>query len=273
MMPGNTVDGRDVEQAYLQAKMKGPKTHIQLPKEMWTPEMHRMKCPVVLLEKVLYGHKNSGAYWQEICDRQCPSAGFRPLSENWPCVYWNDELDLMLIVYVDDMKMAGPAKNMEQAWEALGKGIDLFKPKADSDGVHNFLGCEHRLSSGVIGDRMVAKMEWDASHSLKRCIARYEEAVVAKLGKRPNMYPAPTPLLHDETKFMDARRPATNGDFFECPTCLDAHDKGNMIANPSHRAGTKRPIKKILVQLENHIKPSVPPKQNILLDGGDANAF
>ena len=81
------MDGRDVEQAYLQAKMRGPRTYIQLPKEMWTPEMHNMKCPVVLLEKALYGHKNSGAFWQEFCDKQCNNAGFRPFSENWPCVY------------------------------------------------------------------------------------------------------------------------------------------------------------------------------------------
>ena len=62
MMPGNIVEGRDVAQAYLQAEMEGPATYVVLPKELWTPEMHKMRCPVLLLEKALYGHKNSGAY-------------------------------------------------------------------------------------------------------------------------------------------------------------------------------------------------------------------
>ena len=164
-LPGNGVDGRDVEQAYLQADMKGAKTYIQLPKEMWTPEMHQMKCPVVLLEKALYGHKNSGAYWQDFYDKQCKNAGLLPFSENWPCVYWNSGLELMLIVYVDDMKMAGPKKNMAKAWEDLGKGIHLVKPAGDTDGVHNFLGCEHKKEDRIINGKEVTTMTWDASHS------------------------------------------------------------------------------------------------------------
>ena len=44
--PGNTVEGRDVQQAYLQADMEGTPTYIALPKELWTPAMHQMKCPV-----------------------------------------------------------------------------------------------------------------------------------------------------------------------------------------------------------------------------------
>ena len=68
---GDTVQGRDVEQAYLNAKLGGPPTYVTLPKELWTPEMHRMRHPVVRLEKALYGHKHPGVYWQEVCDAQC----------------------------------------------------------------------------------------------------------------------------------------------------------------------------------------------------------
>ena len=61
-MPDHTMQGRDVEQAYLQADMKGPPVYIMLPKELWTPEMHEMRCPVFRLEKALYGHKHGGVY-------------------------------------------------------------------------------------------------------------------------------------------------------------------------------------------------------------------
>ena len=43
---GCTMEGRDVEQAYLQAKLEGTPTYVMLPQELWTPEMFKMKCPV-----------------------------------------------------------------------------------------------------------------------------------------------------------------------------------------------------------------------------------
>ena len=72
--PGNSVEGRDVEQAYLQADMEGTPTYIVLPKELWTPEMFKMRCPVFRLEKALYGHKNPGAFWQRFCNEKCLKA-------------------------------------------------------------------------------------------------------------------------------------------------------------------------------------------------------
>jgi len=144
--PGNSVEGRDVEQAYLQADFEGPPTYIVLPKELWTPEMFKMKCPVFRLKRALYGHKNSGAYWQKFCNEQCLKADFWPISDNWPCAYWNEKTQQFLIVYVDDMKLAGPAHLMEEAWAKLGDGIGLEKPKGnvEDSGVKKmtFLGCE-----------------------------------------------------------------------------------------------------------------------------------
>ena len=75
-IPNPSPSGLAVEQAYLVATLKGPATYVMLPQELWTPEMWNMKCPVVRLEKALYGHKNSGAYWQEHCLEQCKRAGF-----------------------------------------------------------------------------------------------------------------------------------------------------------------------------------------------------
>ena len=42
-LPGNSVEGRDVQQAYLQAEMEGTPTYVVLPEELWTPEMYEMK--------------------------------------------------------------------------------------------------------------------------------------------------------------------------------------------------------------------------------------
>ena len=119
---GNTVHVRDVEQAYLQADIEGTPTWVVLPQELWTPEMFRMKCPVVKLKRALYGHKNSGVYWQRYCEKQCKKAGFEAVpGDNWPSVYRDNKRKLLLIVYVDDMKLAGPKHEMDAAWERLGK--------------------------------------------------------------------------------------------------------------------------------------------------------
>ena len=141
--PDHDVQGRDVEQAYLQAKLAGPPVYIMLPKELWTPEMHQMKCPVFRLERALYGHKHSGVYWQKYCHEQCTKAGFSLISENWPCVYFNKDTSMLLIVYVDDMKLSGPRSAMAKTWENLGENIKLEEPKGNEPGVHTFLGCTH----------------------------------------------------------------------------------------------------------------------------------
>ena len=122
---------RDAEQAYLQADMKGTPVYIMLPQELWTDDMWKMDCPVFRFEKALYGHKHSGKYWQEFCHEQCLKADFALISESWPCVYWNEKLKLLLIVYVDDMQLSGPVAGMAEAWARLGDHINLEQQKGD----------------------------------------------------------------------------------------------------------------------------------------------
>ena len=47
------MEGQDAQQAYLQADIPddGVVTYIVYPKELWTPEMHEMRCPVSTLRK------------------------------------------------------------------------------------------------------------------------------------------------------------------------------------------------------------------------------
>ena len=106
--PNHSIECRDVEQAYITSKFEGPPTYVQLPRELWTPEMHKMRFPVVRLDKSLYGHKNSGAYWDKHCDTQLRKIGFEPVGNNWPGVYWHEANKQLLVRYVDDLELAGP---------------------------------------------------------------------------------------------------------------------------------------------------------------------
>ena len=68
--------------------------------------------PVVPLVLALYGHPCSGAYWEERCDDKVMSSGFVRVGDcgEWRSCYYCSELQVLLVVYVDDFKMAGPAE-------------------------------------------------------------------------------------------------------------------------------------------------------------------
>ena len=82
-MPGNEMQQADAEQAYVQAELKGPETWIQIPPEHWPPEWvekgyHR---PVIRLLQALYGHPDSGTFWEQKCDACCKAEGFEPIPD------------------------------------------------------------------------------------------------------------------------------------------------------------------------------------------------
>ena len=60
----------------------------------------------------LYGHPDSGTNWEEFGDVGTKKSGFQPLGEEWTACYYHDKLKLMLVVCVDDFKVAGPKQNM-----------------------------------------------------------------------------------------------------------------------------------------------------------------
>ena len=54
-------------------------------------------------------------------------------------MYWYPKLKLLLMVYVDDFKISGPAGNLEAGWRIITEGIKL----AGIGPVSNYLGCDH----------------------------------------------------------------------------------------------------------------------------------
>ena len=57
----------------------------------------------------------------------------------WPSVFWHRQLKLLLAVYVEGFKMAGPSGNPVKGWELIGSKIDMDTPSPLS----RYLGCEH----------------------------------------------------------------------------------------------------------------------------------
>ena len=80
-----------------------------------------------------------GAF-EKHCETQLKSVGWIPiLPEMWQSVFYHPELELMLVVCVDDFKMAGPAKNMAQGWKDINSVIDMDPPEA----LGRYFGCNH----------------------------------------------------------------------------------------------------------------------------------
>ena len=121
LLPGHKQEIADVTSAYLQAFLMGRRTWVEIPRHRWPPEWFdangvplywRPVCPLVM---ALYGHPEAGGYWEQHCETNVIAAGFRRASEEWLGCYWHDELGCFLVVYVDDMKMTGPAKSVDEA--------------------------------------------------------------------------------------------------------------------------------------------------------------
>ena len=87
-------------------------------------------------------------------------------------MFWNAGLQLMLMVYVDDFKMSGPAKNLDKGWKLLRSGIDMDDPYP----LDRCLGCIHHIRSGVVNHKNVQIIEYDVCDFMQQCVHAYKNA-------------------------------------------------------------------------------------------------
>ena len=95
--------------------------------------MHNPVCPLVLN---LYGHPQAGNNWGEDCEAACLKCGWSTIP-NWPSVYWHEEAKALMVVYVDDFKIAAPREAIARLWADLRKHINMNDPTPPD----RFLGC------------------------------------------------------------------------------------------------------------------------------------
>ncbi len=183
---GNTTEQADAEQAYIQSKFEGDETWISLPPELRPESWSKFKNPVCPLNLSLYGHPDSGGYWEKHCEEQLVKGGFVPISD-WRSCYWQPRLKLLLTVYVDDFKMSGPKEHMKEGWDIIRENIKIDNPKESN----RYLGCQHVLSEDSDGRHI----SYDVSDFMNQCCLKYFDA--AKCGSE-DMKKAPTPFLPDE---------------------------------------------------------------------------
>ena len=167
-LPGHNVQLADAIQAYIQAPLSGVACWVELPDEAWPPQIDKRKYrrPVVRLLRALYGHPDAGTMWEKHCDTAVKKLGFVPIGPNWPSMYHYGKLNLLLVVYVDDLKLAGPSGNLSQGWGMLRSLLNI-EPETD---LGMYLGCtlkkgENRLKDGT----RVSTMTYDMESFLEQC--------------------------------------------------------------------------------------------------------
>ena len=139
LLAGNAVEIADAEQAYIQAELATEvPTWVELPPERWPASWSKYQRPVCKLRLALYGHPDSGGFWERHCEKHLKSVGFVPVRD-WRSVFIHPALGALLVVYVDDFKMAGPAGKLPEAWRLIRSGIKTEDPSA----LTKYLGCEH----------------------------------------------------------------------------------------------------------------------------------
>ena len=119
-----------------------------------------MDKPVVRLIKALYGHPEAGAHWERHLEAIIKKLGGNPIKDHPSCFWFPAPLKLILIVYVDDLFLSGPAGAREEFWKELGAKVNL-EPAEDLDrylGRHHTFQPFNRLSYNLI-DHFISPVE------------------------------------------------------------------------------------------------------------------
>eukprot|EP00959_Pyramimonas_sp_CCMP1952_P456748 9473678-Pyramimonas_sp.AAC.1 len=90
LFEGHSIEQADARQAYTHSKLGGSPTWVFLPRAEWPESWSHMRNPVCPLILSLYGHPDSGGYWEQHCEGHVTAK----------------EPKLFLTSYVDDFKLA-----------------------------------------------------------------------------------------------------------------------------------------------------------------------
>eukprot|EP00439_Symbiodinium_sp_Y106_P079167 s520_g17.t2 len=112
--PGYVIQQADANQAYTQARFR--------------------PCS---------GSGDMGGIWE----RHCELEGFEAvLTDVWESVFYHPTKKLLLVVYVDDFKLAGPKQNIKQGWDLISSVIDMDQPET----IGRYFGCMHKEEHNIM---------------------------------------------------------------------------------------------------------------------------
>ena len=122
------------------------------------------------LIRALYGHPDSVTFWEEDCYEDVLAVGYESLGPEWPSTFVHRELRLLLTIYVDDFKLAGPIDNLARGWAILRSRIDIGP--ASRDGM--YLGCNVIKGDMILANGCTVRtITYDMEYALRQCLEKY----------------------------------------------------------------------------------------------------
>ena len=124
------------------------------------------------MDQNLYGHPDAGGWWERHAEDKVVKEDFTRI-ENMPSMFWHPKMEVLLIICVDDFKMAGRASRVLDAWVRLRKHIKMSNPES----AIRFLGIHQQVHRGVSsGSNDYANyLEYFGDEFLEQCCERYLE--------------------------------------------------------------------------------------------------
>ena len=113
----------------------------------------------------------------------------------------------MLVVYVDDFKLAGPEANLKAGWKKIKDAVQMGEPEAPG----LFLGCEHQPFETKLPDGTTVRgIKYDVSHYPEDTVDIHLELSKAQTGKVPVLERVPHPFLPEDQALSPQGRPAAS---------------------------------------------------------------
>ena len=142
---------------------------------------------------------------------------------------WHPSAELLLVIYVDDRKMAGPTVNLPKGWNMLRQELRL----EEETPLGLYLGCRISKGEATLHDKtQVQTVTYDMETDLEMTVKKYCDVTgfdSTKFKTVPSASPA------EETKHHPARAPAQHGKSHRCTWCghtMPVDADGRLIPPP-----------------------------------------
>ena len=145
--------------------------------------------------------------------------GFKEILDgSWRSCFWHEALKVLLVVYVDDFKAAGPTAAVDKAWQLIrsdpksGSGIRVGRQEP----LGLYLGCRHIESTRPHPTTkvMLRVVEYDMSDFLRSCVERYTH-----FSGHTSLKPAGTPFLEEQPHQTESLRPSDIAEVIKGMAC------------------------------------------------------
>lgn len=146
----------------------------------------------------------------EYCGSRMKARGFLPTT-SWPSCYSHTELRLVLMIYVDDVKLAGAKKHLAQGWERITDAVEMGRQEE----LGQFLGCNREKIVKTLPNRAVLRgVSYNMEIYLRTLATKYKKLMKDVAGSEPNMCAAPTQFLPEYQKDVPGKN--ADDDVFGC---------------------------------------------------------